>query len=58
MINDQILDVFKGEPTGFVDRLNVRCAREVTKGQRRAQIKNSIWGMSSLKYLLDVKDIE
>jgi len=26
--SDQILDVFKVEPTGFVDRLNVRCARK------------------------------
>ena len=56
MINDQILDVFKGEPTGFVDRLNVRCARK--RGDKRAQIKNSIWGVLSLKYQLDVKDIE
>lgn len=47
-----ILDVLKGEPIGFVDRLNVRCARKRgVKGERRAQIKNSVWGVLSLKYL-------
>lgn len=55
----QILDILKVEVTEFVDRLKVRCARKrgvMRKG--RVQIKNSVLRMLSLKYLLDVQNVE
>ena len=49
----------KVELTEFVDRLKVRCARKrgvMRKG--RVQVKNSVLRMLSLKYLLDVQNVE
>lgn len=49
----------KVELTEFVDRLRVRCARKravMRKG--RVQVKNSVLRMLSLKYLLDVQNVE
>lgn len=55
----QSLDILKVELTEFVDRLKVRCARKravMRKG--RVQVKNSVLRMLSLKYLLDVQNVE